>query len=147
MEFYFTADSDLDLLAEWNYQLIRDEGHRNSMSIGELRERMKGWLAGEYRAVIFTLDKAPAAYALYRETGNEIYLRQFFVRRECRRRGIGREAVGILRGQVWPASKRLTVEVLTANQAGVAFWRSMGYRDYSLMLEIMPAEENGSRIT
>jgi len=81
---------------------------------------MKEWLAGEYRAVIFVLEKEPAAYALYRQTAGEIYLRQFFVRRGCRRRGIGREAIGVLRSRVWPADKRLTVEVLTANAAGVA---------------------------
>jgi ribosomal protein S18 acetylase RimI-like enzyme len=138
MEFYFATDPDLDLLAEWNHQLIRDEGHRNPMGAPELRERMRGWLAGEYCAVIFTLEGEPAAYALYRETASEIYLRQFFVRRDCRRRGLGREAWGILRGRVWPRDRRLTVEVLTANESGVAFWRSMGYRDYSLMLEILP---------
>ena len=44
MDFYFAAVSDLDLLAEWNYQLIRDEGHRNPMSVTELRERMRGLL-------------------------------------------------------------------------------------------------------
>ena len=31
MEYRFATDSDLDLLAEWNHQLIRDEGHRNPM--------------------------------------------------------------------------------------------------------------------
>jgi hypothetical protein len=35
-------DEDLDLLAGWNKQLIQDEGHRNSMSVPELRERMAG---------------------------------------------------------------------------------------------------------
>lgn len=53
IESRFAADSDLDLLAEWNYQLIQDEGHRNPMTVPELRERMRDWLAGEYQAMIF----------------------------------------------------------------------------------------------
>jgi GNAT superfamily N-acetyltransferase len=141
LEYHFAAASDLDLLAEWNHQLIRDEGHRNPMTVPELRERMRAWLEGEYQAVIFGPVHDPLAYALYREEAREIYLRQLFVRRDCRREAIGRAAMDVLRGQVWPAGKRLTVEVLTANTPAVAFWRAMGYQDYSLMLEIVPREQ------
>ena len=140
MNYRFGTEGDLDLLAEWNHQLIRDEGHRNVMSLPQLRERMKGWLEGEYKALIFELGSAPMAYALYREGDTEIYLRQLFVQRGCRRQGIGREAVSLLQSQVWPRDKRLTVEVLTANAPAVAFWRSVGYTDYCLTLEIMPKE-------
>ena len=140
MNYRFGIESDLDLLAEWNHQLIRDEGHRNLMSIRQLRERMKGWLEGEYKAVILDIDADPVAYALYKEDAKEIYLRQLFVKRGHRRQGIGREAVGILQKQIWPPDKRLTVEVLTANELAVAFWRSVGYTDYCLTLEIMPKE-------
>ena len=138
MEYRFATSSDLDLLAEWNHQLIRDEGHRNRMTVPELRERMREWLGGEYKAVIFSAEAEPVAYALYKENVTEVYLQQLFVRRDCRRKGIGREAVDILRRRLWPRDKRLTVEVLTANDAAVAFWRSVGYEDYCLTLEIMP---------
>jgi predicted acetyltransferase len=140
MEYHFATDDDLDLLAEWNHQLIRDEGHRNRMSVAELRARMEQWLAAEYKAVVFSADGRPVAYAVYRENEHEVYLRQLFIARDVRRQGIGRAAVGILRDQIWPRTKRLAVEVLTANQAGVSFWRAVGYSDYSLALEIMPGE-------
>ncbi len=78
------------------------------------------------------------AYALFREQPDEVYLRQLFVVRERRRQGIGRQAVELLRTKIWPTNKRLTIEVLTANTAAVAFWRSVGSVDYSLMLEILP---------
>ncbi len=145
MEYRFAADKDLDLLARWNHQLIRDEGHRNPMTVDELRERMRGWLGGEYKAVIFGSETEPAAYALYRENATEVYLRQLFVRRDRRRKGIGRDAVQILREQIWPRHKRLIVEVLTANTAAIAFWRAIGFRDYCLTLEIMPAERGEAR--
>jgi len=141
MEHRFATDSDLDLLAEWNHQLIRDEGHRNAMTVDELRGRMRGWLGGEYKAVIFGPAADPVAYALYRENATEVYLRQLFVRRDRRSEGIGHSAVDALRSQLWPRHKRLTVEVLTANVRAVEFWRAVGYKDYCLTLEIMPETE------
>lgn len=138
MEYRFASDAELDLLAQWNHQLIRDEGHRNSMTREQLRERMQKWLEGEYKAVLFGEESGPMAYALFREDEREIYLRQLFVKRDHRRQGIGREAVDILRNKIWPSHKRLTVEVLTSNISAVAFWRSVGYKDYCLALEIMP---------
>ena len=109
------------------------------MTVLELEQRMKGWLAAEYAAVIFENDGAVAADALYREQPEEIYLRQFFVARGRRRQGLGRAAFGLLRSQIWPAHKRLTVDVLAQNVAAIAFWRAVGCRDYSLKLEILPA--------
>jgi predicted acetyltransferase len=100
---------------------------------------MRSWLAGEYRAVFFEADGGIVAYALFREEPEEIYLRHLFVVRHRRRQGVGRKAVEILRLQIWPRNKRLTVEVLVANTNAVAFWRAVGYSDHALRLEIMPA--------
>ena len=136
MTFRAASLTDCAQLAELNHQLIQDEGHRNPMNVRELEERMKGWLAGEYRAVVFETEGEIVAYALFREEAKEIYLRQFFVIRARRRLGIGRRTMEILRSQVWPQNKRLTVEVLVGNEAGTAFWRKMGFKDYALTLEI-----------
>jgi ribosomal protein S18 acetylase RimI-like enzyme len=129
---------DCALLAELNHQLIRDDGHRNKMTVPELEQRMKGWLASEYAAVIFEDKGEVVAYALYREEPDELYLRQLFAVRNRRRLGIGRAAMEILRTQLWPKDKRLTVSVLVQNAAAVTFWRAVGYQDYSLTLEMMP---------
>jgi GNAT superfamily N-acetyltransferase len=131
--------ADCPMLAELNYQLIRDEGHRNAMTVSDLRQRLRAWLSGEYVGIIFEDGGNVVAYALYREDVTEVYLRQIFVVRQRRRQGIGRRAFETLRMDIWPKDKRLTVEVLVRNEAAVAFWRAMGYQDYSLMLEIMPA--------
>lgn len=138
MKFRLAVIDDCPLLAQLNHQLIRDEGHRNRMTVPELAERMRDWLSGEYRATIFEDGGEVVAYALFREQAEEIYLRQFFVVRHRRRQGLGRRAWERLRSQVWPKSKRLTVEVLVSNMSGVAFWRAMGYSDYCLTLEILP---------
>jgi predicted acetyltransferase len=138
MNFKCAALSDCALLAELNHQLIRDEGHRNKMTVSELEQRMRGWLASEYSAVLFNNGEELVAYAVYREQMEEIYMRQFFVARNRRRQGIGRKAFEILRAKIWPKNKRLTVEVLAHNTAAVAFWRAVGYTDYCLTLEILP---------
>ena len=138
MTFRRATLDDCAVLAELNHQLIRDEGHRNPMTVPELEQRMKGWLASEYAAMLFDNDAEVVAYALYREEPEEIYLRQLFVMRNRRRQGIGRQAMEILRTRIWPKHKRLTVEVLVRNTAAIAFWRAAGYEDYSLILEILP---------
>ena len=96
MNYRMAVASDLGLLAEWNHQLIRDEGHRNPMTVPELQDRMKRWTQGEYKAVIFEENGAPVAYALYRQLPGEVHLRQFFVARDQRRQGMGRRAMEIL---------------------------------------------------
>jgi predicted acetyltransferase len=136
MNYRRATENDCSLLAELNHQLIRDEGHRNRMTVPELEQRMKDWLANQYTAILFEVNDSIIAYALYREQPEEIYLRQLFVIRQQRRKGIGRQAFDILRSKIWPKNKRLTVEVLVQNEAAVTFWRSVGFRDYCLALEI-----------
>ncbi|HUJ71647.1 MAG TPA: GNAT family N-acetyltransferase, partial [Verrucomicrobiae bacterium] len=97
----------------------------------------------EYAAILFEDGGEVVAYALYREQPEEIYLRQLFVVRQRRREGLGKQAMHLLRSEIWPKTKRLTVEVLVANTAAVAFWRAVGYRDYSLQLEIVPMDGGG----
>lgn len=131
---------DCSLLAELNHQLIRDEGHRNPMTIEELTERMHDWLKAEYTVILFEDANEVVAYALYRQQPTELYLRQLFVVRHRRRQGLGRCAMRLLLDEVWPKGLRLTVDVLCTNGAAIAFWRALGYKDYCLTLEIMPGE-------
>lgn len=119
---------DLDLLAEWNRQLIEDEGSRNPVSVAELRDRMSDWIMkGGYRAVLFHHGEPAVAYALYRENDDEVFLRQFFVARDHRRRGLGRAAMNILKAELWPGDKALAVDVLAHNATAYTFWRECGY--------------------
>jgi GNAT superfamily N-acetyltransferase len=128
---------DCRLLAELNHQLIEDERHRNTMTVVDLERRMRSWLQEGYDAVLFEHEGEVAAYALYRAETEEVHLRHFFVARHLRRQGIGREAFGLLRDQIWPRASRLTVSVLTQNDAAMKFWRAMGYKDYCLAMEIL----------
>ena len=139
MQYRLALAEDCPTLAVLNAQLIQDEGHRNPMTVAQLEDRMRGWLtSGEYQALLWEDHHDVVAYALFRETTAEVYLRQFFVVRHRRREGIGRQAIAALLTQVWPRHKRWTVSVLVKNAPAVAFWRAVGYTDYALTLEIMP---------
>lgn len=145
---YRTATrADLGLLADWNHQLIRDEGHPNAMTVPELAERVRGWLAGEYTAAVFCLDGELVAYALHREDPGQVYLRHPFVAHDRRRRGIGREAVRLLLTKILPAGQRVRVECLTGNARGLAFWRAVGFHDHCVTLEARTAPSARSAVT
>ena len=134
---YRAANSaDVPTLARMNQQLIEDEGHRNPMRLTELEMRMRSMLNGDYTATLFESDRQVVAYALWRDEPDWLYLRQFFVARDYRRRGIGTQAVRVLNDDVWPAEKRVRVNVLIGNQAGMEFWRAVGFADYLIALEM-----------
>lgn len=130
------SDADLALLAELNLRLIRDEGHRNPMTLAELEKRMRDWLASSYEAVIFSLEDTAVGYALYRSTTDYVYLRHFFVVPAYRRRGLGRHAFNWLRQNRWQRHPRIRVEVLSDNARAFAFWRSVGFESYAMTLEL-----------
>ena len=137
LQFRKATEADVSLLAAMNRQLILDENHRNQrLTLPELADRMRGFLRGEYQAILFEQDAAPVAYALYRQDADGIYLRQFFVDRQHRRRGIGRQAMQILKSDVWPPGQRITVEVLANNRLGHEFWKAVGFVDYAITLEM-----------
>jgi ribosomal protein S18 acetylase RimI-like enzyme len=133
--FRHATPADATPLAEMNHRLIRDEGHRNRMTVPELRERMEGWLRGEYSATVFEVAGVAAGYALFRRESEFVYLRQFYVAPEHRRRGIGRAALAWLRADAWRDAPRIRLDVLVNNPAGIAFWRAVGFRDYCLTME------------
>ena len=128
---------DVPLLARMNRQLIEDEGSRNPMDEAALAERMRGWLAGEYTAVLFMRGEAIVGYALYQMRPDEyfpqqryVYLRQLYVAREARRQGVGSAAFRLLREQCFPHSTPVMLDVLEHNATGRAFWEALGFRPY-----------------
>ena len=137
MQVRTATEADVGMLAVFNRQLMQDEGHGKRMRLAVLEERMRTWLRQEYAAIIFEVDAVPVAYALYRQDADSIYLRQFFVDRQHRRSGIGRQAMHVLLRQVWPPGWRITVEVLVNNQPAYAFWKAIGFQDYAITLEMM----------
>ena len=134
MEYRTAGEGDLALLAKLNRQLIHDEGHPNPMSVAELENRMRAWLVRAYSAVLFLSEGTVVGYALYRTDNAGIFVRQFFICRNERHKGLGRAAMDLLFGRVWPAGAMVTLEALCTNQAAIDFWRAVGFEDYALTL-------------
>ena len=135
MRYRGATTADALTLAQLNRQLIRDEWHRNPMSEEELQVRMANWLAGEYQAVLFEGADGPAGYAPFRVEDDHVYLRQFFVRPDRRRQGVGRAAINWLLDNVWRNAPRVRLDVLIGNAHAIQFWRAVGFADYCLTME------------
>ena len=132
MEYRTAGEKDLQLLTEFNRQLIHDEGHSNPMSVADLEDRLRAWLVRTYTAVLFSSQGPVVGYALYRTDNAGIFLRQFFICRHERRKGRGRAAMDLLFRRVWPAGATVSLEALCVNQTAIDFWRAVGFEEYAL---------------
>ena len=134
MQYRDAAVADSPVLAEMNHQLIQDEGHSNPMSVAELEDRMRGWLQGDYKAIIFSDEQGSIGYALWRPEPEGVYLRQFLVHRDRRRQGLGRTAMDWLLANTWRDVAHVRLDVLAGNARAISFWRAVGCIDYCLTM-------------
>ncbi len=132
-------ESDLEHLAEMNHSLIADEGHRNTMNLAQLRERMESWLKTEYKAEIITEENNVIGYCLWREFPEYTYIRQLFIKPNFRRKGFASNSIVRLRTNVWNRDLPLRMEVLVKNQTGIDFWKNVGFKDYCITMEYKDA--------
>jgi GNAT superfamily N-acetyltransferase len=137
VNYRLATPDDAEQLAALNQQLIRDEGHRNTMSLAQLTERMSDWLQGAYQAVLIEDAAGAIGYALFRREPDFIYLRQLFVVPNRRRQGVARDALHWLWRNAWADAVRLRIDVLVTNVAGRAFWQSVGFHDYCITMEAL----------
>ncbi|HAA24802.1 MAG TPA: GNAT family N-acetyltransferase [Ruminiclostridium sp.] len=140
MKIRVCTDDELDLLAVLNKQLIEDEQHENKMSVEQLRERMKKFINSDYKAYLFEENSKTIGYALVDHTRQPLYLRQFFICRDVRRKGYGRtafkELLDLLKTNV------IDIEVLLWNVRGMEFWRSLGFKDRSIYMRFDQRQMN-----
>lgn len=88
MEIVIAELVDVEGLAELNKGLIEDERHPNPMDVAQLTRRMKEWLAGGYFCYLVKENSRIIAYCLFRDEGSYYYMRQLYVRKAYRRKGI-----------------------------------------------------------
>ena len=134
MELHIGGISDLDILTTMNQQLIEDEHSNNTMSIEELRDRMKYFLETEYRAYLFYEKAVLVGYALVHMKKQPYFLRQFFICRDQRRKGYGKTAIYAILKQL--DVENIDIEVLSENKKGIAFWQSCGFTEYSRYMKL-----------
>ena len=118
---------DADILAELNQELIEDEQHPNPMRIAQLTERMRGWLTTDYICYMAKEKGSIVAYCLYRDDESHYYMRQLYVDRAHRRKGIATQLLDWLYENVW-TDKKVRLDVLAHNADAVAFYQRYGFR-------------------
>jgi len=116
---------DAPELARLNRMLIEDEKAENSMALPELERRMADFLSADYAAFFFEENTRRIGYALVRMSATPLYLRQFFIGREHRRMGYGRQAFRALLEHL--QTDEIDLDVYAWNEAGMAFWKSLGF--------------------
>ena len=132
MQIVRCSTNDIPLLAAMNKCLIEDEQSTNQMNLAELEKRMEGFLSTEYTAYFFVDDKSESSdkivgYALVRNTASPLYLRQFYIKRECRRKHFGSQVFKLLMDYL--KTETIDIDVLPWNERGMAFWKSIGFTE------------------
>ena len=127
MEIVRAELTDAETLAELNKRLIEDERHPDSMNIAQLIERMREWLTTDYICYVAKDNGHIVAYCLYRDDGGYYYMRQLYVDRVHRRKGIATQLLDWLYENVW-TDKKVRLDVLAHNEDAVAFYKRYGFR-------------------
>lgn len=124
---------DVGKLALFNKQLIEDEKSDNAMDLMDLERRMKEFLETEYDAYFFIENSQIIGYALLRVTSNPVYLRQFFIDRDHRKRHYGTQAFHMLLEYL--GIKEIDLDVLPWNKRGLAFWKQCGFSETCIAMK------------
>lgn len=117
--------NDTFVLAKMNKELIEDEKAENSMDETALEKRMARFLTSGYKAFFFLTDGEVIGYALCNICENPVYLRQFYICRDKRRRGYGKHAFNGLLNYI--KCTEIDIDVYIWNKRGMAFWESVGF--------------------
>ena len=127
MEIVRAELTDVETLAELNKHLIEDERHPNPMNIAQITQRMREWLATDYICYVAKQNGQIIGYCLYRDDGRHYYMRQLYVNRAHRRKGIATQLLDWLYENVW-MDKKVRLDVLAHNEDAVAFYKRYGFR-------------------
>jgi len=119
--------NDIKLLAKMNKQLIEDEKANNLMDITQLEQRMNDFVNNGYKAFFFIIEEEIIGYALCDMTKDPIYLRQFFIKREERRKHYGKNAFIKLLEKL--ETTEIEIDVFKWNEAGIKFWKRIGFKE------------------
>ena len=136
------TQADIMEIARMNLALIADEGSDNPMGLPELEQRMAGFLESGYEGVLILADGMTAGYCLWRPEegrwggGPGVYLRQYYIKPEYRRQGLGRSALSSIIREQLAGAAFIELDVLECNEAGKEFWESVGFKTVYRRLEL-----------
>ena len=63
-----------------------------------------------------------------------VYIKQFFIEREWRRKGLGRKAFAALARAYFPSQSKVVIDALSTDPTATAFWAALGFHPYSITM-------------
>ena len=93
----------------------------------QLSHRMQTWLENEYVCYLAKEQECIIGYCLFRDEGKHYYMRQLYVERKNRRKGIATRLLNWLYQNVW-IDKKVRLDVLAHNEDAVEFYKKYGFR-------------------
>ena len=130
--------ADVALLAQMNHRLVTDQGSVSTYSLQKFAQRFEEWLrTGEWQVDVVVEKEQIVGYAVYQERRDYYcedkkvtYLRQFYIDRQYRGKGVGREALMTLVRTRFPKDMEVAVDVVASNPGGREYWSKMGFSPY-----------------
>ena len=134
MELQKANEKNIEELAHLNLDLMLAEKYDQLKTIAELIPRMRTFLETDYEAYFVIHKKLKAGYILIKCTSEPIYIRQFYIKPEFQRIGLGQKTIKMIKDIY--STKIIDVEVMAWNELGFNFWKKAGFqlRCYSLRL-------------
>ncbi|HPX26810.1 MAG TPA: GNAT family N-acetyltransferase [Treponemataceae bacterium] len=115
-----------DELVEMNNQLVIDEQFDVILPEDKMIERMKDFIQGSvYDCYLMVHDNVVCGYCLVDTTKTPLYLRHLFVKKEHRRKGLGKKTIQMLLEMYKTDS--LDIEVMAWNSNALEFYTSIGF--------------------
>lgn len=106
------------------------------MSVDTAAERIQRWFdTGTFQGAIFLVDEKAIGYLLYEHrpvhvdlrASESVYIRQFFISRESRRKGHGTKAFETFLRELVPEQASVSLDVKVSNPSGQRFWETLGF--------------------
>ena len=110
-------------------------------TLSDYLARMRAWLEEDrYQAAVAESASEAVAYVVWRRDPDyaDVFVRQFFVIRAVRGRGLGTRLFEAAVQEFWKG-RSLRLDVYDSNPAGRAFWERLGFAPYSRLMRRQPS--------
>ena len=127
MELIKATIKDIEILTKMNIQLRADEKIDNIMTEDEVKNRIIGFIEGnDYEIYILKDNISVYGYALINVIKNPNYLRQIYIGKEFRRKGLGKIFINEIMKKL--KVNEIDVEVLVWNDKALKFYEDFGFK-------------------
>jgi ribosomal protein S18 acetylase RimI-like enzyme len=143
MELQKAVIENCDELVEMNNQLVIDEQFDVILPQDKMIERMQDFIQGSvYDCYLMVHDNVVCGYCLVDTTKTPLYLRHLFVKKEHRRKGLGKKTIQMLL-QMYKTDS-LDIEVMAWNANALKFYESIGFKPRFIGMRISKERQNTS---